>query len=318
MKKQLFIIIIFLVSTTLLFSQEYELKEIENFGENKGNLRMFLYNPTPNDTVAKAVVFALHGCGQTAESFNKLTDWAKVAEKNNFIVVFPQQKTGNNMTSCFNWFKEKDFSIERGENQSVMDMYSYLQNTTKVDTSRVFITGVSAGAAMSVAIAYTHPETFSGICSYAGGAYGLAKNAFQGFKMMGGKQNLSDSELKKIDYSNVSSFPKLIIIHGKKDHTVNYNNASLLIRQWHNTFNIEKEPTIEKNSQNNNYITKETYFKENKAAILFYSVDDLGHEYLVNPDGLGDNNGGKLNYLSKDIDFFATYEIAKEFGLITD
>lgn len=314
MTKSILHIVTLLVFATA-FSQE--LTQIEDFGENPGNLKMFLYNPTPNDSVAKPVVFALHGCGQTAKSFNELTDWTKLAHENNFIVVFPQQKFGNNATGCFNWFKEKDFSKAKGENESIIKMLHFIQKNYPIDKQKVFITGVSAGAAMSVALAYTHPEIFAGVCSYAGGAYGLATNGFQTFKLMNGKQKFSDSELVKINYSNSISVPKLIVFHGKKDNTVTYKNSELLIRQWCTTFKIDYQNSKETSNYNDNSkLTKTDYFTENTSKIIFYSIEGLGHQYLVNPDGENANKGGKLNYLSKDYDFFATYQIAKDFGLI--
>lgn len=316
MMKSILHILTLLVFTTT-FSQE--LTEIEGFGENPGNLKMFLYNPTPEDSIAKPIVFALHGCGQTAKSFNELTDWTKLAQEHNFIVVLPQQKFGNNATACFNWFKEKDFSKTKGENESIIEMLRYTQKKHKVDNNKVFIIGVSAGAAMSVAIVYTHPEIFSGVCAYAGGAYGLATNGFQALKLMNGKQKFSHSELVKINYSDSISAPKLIVFHGKKDNTVAYKNSELLIRQWCNTFKIESQNYTKTNNHNDNpKITKIEYFTKNISKIIFYSIEDLGHQYLVNPDGENANKGGKLNYLSKDYDFFATYQIAKDFGLITD
>ena len=58
---------------------------------------MFYFNPNPDNSIKKPVVIALHGCGQSAENFNKITDWTKLATEENFILIFPQQKTSNNI-----------------------------------------------------------------------------------------------------------------------------------------------------------------------------------------------------------------------------
>ena len=87
-------IIIFLISIN---GYCQELQEIKNFGSNPGNLRMFYFNPNPDNSIKKPVVIALHGCGQSAENFNKITDWTKLATEENFILIFPQQKTSNNI-----------------------------------------------------------------------------------------------------------------------------------------------------------------------------------------------------------------------------
>ena len=314
---KLFLKIIILLISINVYGQE--LQEIKNFGSNPGNLRMFYFNPNPDNSIKKSIVIALHGCGQSAESFNKITDWTKLATEENFILIFPQQKTSNNTTKCFNWFQEKDYEINSGENQSVMEMLAYTQKNNTINDSKIYITGVSAGAAMSTAIAYTHPNIFSGICSYAGGPYGIAKNEMSAFRLMNGKIDSKEviESFEKMSSKNELKIPKLIIFHGKKDNIVDYSNSELLIKQWCATFQIDSSNTSKKNNYlSNNEITKIDYIEHETSQIVLYSIESLAHKYLVDPDNKTNSGGGKLNFYSKDLDFFATYYIALEFDLI--
>ena len=54
---------------------------------------------------------------------------------------------------------------------------------------------------------------------------------------------------------------------------------------------------------------------ENKEAIIFYQFNNLGHALPVDP-GYGEMQGGETGMFAVDKNFFSTYWIAKDFGLI--
>ena len=107
-----------IVSVTFSFSQK-SLKEIPTFGTNPGNLKMFIHADTLQTIKNKPLVLVLHGCTQNANDIAELTGWNKLADKNDFIVVYPQQKFLNNAQLCFNWFTKVDQQKNQGENQSI-------------------------------------------------------------------------------------------------------------------------------------------------------------------------------------------------------
>jgi poly(3-hydroxybutyrate) depolymerase len=102
------------------------LTQIENFGTNQGNLKMFVHLNVTKDSGAKPLVVVLHGCGQNANDVASLTGWNKLADSNNFIVLYPQQRTENNISHCFNWFQNKDIEKGKGESASIFEMITYL------------------------------------------------------------------------------------------------------------------------------------------------------------------------------------------------
>ena len=104
--------ILFLLNI-LFFNYTYcqyssNLKEVDNFGSNPGNLKMFVFNTSQNDSSKLPLVVVLHGCGQNAEDAAELTGWNKLADLNHFVVLYPKQKLLNNSSLCFNWFYKKD------------------------------------------------------------------------------------------------------------------------------------------------------------------------------------------------------------------
>lgn len=318
MKTVLFALFIFIHYA--LFSQ---LTEIKYFGSNPGNLRSYIHVPnnlTPNQTVP--LVIALHGCTQDATEIANETGWNELADKHGFIVLYPEQKKVNNATACFNWFSKSDIRFN-GESKSIQQMIEFVQNNYSIDSNHIFTYGLSAGAAMSTALLAQYPETFVSGAILAGGPYGIAFNAIQAYGMMkdGGKSISSAEEWAqpvKDLHMKVKTYPSIIIFHGENDKTVDPINATNLVQQWlglHPEISQERLPYIQ--SQNNISIFSFVDSVTNEVIIKEYLVPGLGHELPVDP-GSGKYQGGQTGKYSKDIDFFSTYYIAKDFGLIKE
>src|SRR5689334_8190075 len=88
--------------------------EVTGFGSNPGNLRMFKYVP-PNLPANAPLVVAMHGCSQSAASYDAESGWELLAQRWHFAVVLPQQQSANNSSACFNWFETGDTTRGQGE-----------------------------------------------------------------------------------------------------------------------------------------------------------------------------------------------------------
>jgi feruloyl esterase len=315
----------FLHACSSLFAQQPDsFFEVKHFGNNPGQLKMFVYSDEQNkDSSLKPLVVVLHGCGQSAEEVARLTGWNKLARLNDFIVVYPQQKFLNNVSTCFNWFRNSDINKGQGECESIYQEILYMQQHYPVDKSRVFITGLSAGAAMAVVMMATHPETFKAGAVFAGGAYKLAGNAFGSAGVMAGTKKLSKDELiKNVTEQNSSykgSYPEMIIYQGLNDIVVNHKNAGFLITQWAGIHRIDEIPDKTDLHFMNIPDIKRTEFlnSSGKAAIIFYEINNLGHRILVKP-GNNKDEGGETGTYGADKGFYSTFQTAKDFGIIKE
>lgn len=309
----------------LSFYCSAQLQEVNDFGENPGNLKMFLYVPkqlknAPSSTIPLVVV--LHGCSQDATEIAEQTGWNELADKNGFIVLYPEQKIANNMSRCFNWFSNADIRFN-GESASIYAMIQYTLQHYSIDSSRIFSYGLSAGGAINTGLLAQYPELFNAGAVLAGGPYGVATNALEGLKLMKSENmDLSNSELSglvKELHTAPKRFPVLIVLHGEEDKTVNPMCSEKLIQQWLGLFEeVNRNPIpmeIESNSSFSK--VKKVYYSylENRLAVISYTMEDLGHSLPVNP-GSGEEEGGKIGIFATDVDFFSTYFIAKDFGLI--
>lgn len=217
------ILFLFLI-TGLLFSgelagQEVLLRQTSDFGHNPGNLQMYSYEPNNLPHGKHPLVVVLHGCTQTAHEVASQTGWNKLADSLQFYVLYPQTHFGNNVTRCFRWFKESDIASDEGESYSIYHMIDHFVNTNAVDTGRIYITGLSAGGAMAVAMLARYPALFHAGAIVAGGPYGAAMNLNAARKAMKGKVNYSADEwAEKVRSQNpdfTGDYPPISVFHGK-------------------------------------------------------------------------------------------------------
>lgn len=314
-----------LLSLALFFSFQAlpfpGLEEIHDFGPNPGNLALFqnTTNLTNLEGAERPLVIALHGCNQSAGALARTSDWNRLAEEHDFYIIYPEQKLLNNPSRCFNWFREKDFKGHRGELASIHEMVKYMFKNYAIDSSKVFIYGLSAGAAMSVAYMANHPEIIEAGAIFAGSAYGMASNGAEGVKRMMKPLRLSEEEwvnrfkAARTDYEG--DYPRLIAVHGSGDRIVDLGNSFQLVKQFaglHQATTSSSKTGLADDEQ----IDRKVYLDSmGVEKVVFYLIDDLGHQLAVDP-GTDSLQGGRTGAFARDIDFFSTYHVANDFGLL--
>lgn len=319
-------LVIFFAWFILPANAQHVIEEIKNFGSNPGNLRMFIRKPHhPVDTITyrahKPLVVVLHGCNQDAQSISRQSGWNKLADHFDFYAIYPEQKRLNNASDCFNWYSEENITRNKGECGSIKQMIDHMRDSLHIDTTQIFIYGLSAGAAMTSVMMANYPWLFRAGAVLAGGPYGMGTGAMTGLGAMVNSKSKTSKEWGELVEKNnpgyKGSYPNLIVVHGKKDKVVNPKNSIQLIKQFAyllhtDTVASDTIHSFAKNADVTKYIFRN---KENKEKIFYYEIDHLGHALVVDP---GDDimHGGETGLFTVDKDFFSTYWIAKDFGLI--
>src|SRR6185437_8548042 len=170
------------------------LVEIDGFGTNPGAIKMFAYVPEHLQR-APALVVVLHGCGQTAAAYDFGTGWSTLANRYGFALLMPEQQAANNANTCFNWFNPGDIARGRGEAASIRQMIARMVAEHKIDPRRIYVTGLSAGGAMTSVMLATYPEVFAGGAVIAGLPFGVANNVREALNGMLQSASRSAGEL---------------------------------------------------------------------------------------------------------------------------
>ncbi|HEY0148959.1 MAG TPA: PHB depolymerase family esterase [Allosphingosinicella sp.] len=211
------------------------LSDLTAFGSNPGNLRARCYVPEglPKDA---PLVVVLHGCTQDAAVYDHGSGWSALADREGFALLYPEQQRANNPMLCFNWFQAGDIARGRGEAASIAAMIVAIQARHGLDPRRTFVTGLSAGGAMTTVMLAAYPELFAAGAPIAGVAYGCADSVGDAFECMAGRGGQGDAEALARNVRRASShkgpWPRLQVWQGSADTTVVPGNADSIVRQW--------------------------------------------------------------------------------------
>ena len=223
------------------------LDEVRAFGTNPGNLRMFRYLPSKL-AANPALLVVLHGCTQTAAGYDLGAGWSTLADRYGFVLLMPEQQRSNNPNGCFNWFQPGDIERGRGEALSIRQMIEKMITDTDVDRRRVFVTGLSAGGAMTSVMLAAYPDVFAGGAIVAGLPYGAATNVQQAFETMfqcPPRPARAWGDLVRGASPHKGPWPRVSVWHGGADATVIPSNAREIVKQWTDVHGLPVAPTAQ-------------------------------------------------------------------------
>jgi poly(hydroxyalkanoate) depolymerase family esterase len=266
-----------------------DFREITEFGFNPGQLQMLVHKPENLESGAPLVV-ALHGCGQGGAEYASRAGWTTLADRYRFAVVAPQQTTANNPNRCFNWFNRADVVRGQGEAASIASMVDWMLETEACDAKRVYVTGLSAGGAMTIAMLAAYPDIFDAGAVIAGLPYGAAENIMGAMSAMQRGDGRSSAALgADVPAMANESLPRLMIWHGQADHVVAPSNADAIARQWATAQGLAPlaDDMIE-TDERTQYLWRAV--DKSQACIELNLIKGLGHGAPLStagPDGVG-------------------------------
>lgn len=300
-------------STERIEAEPSHLVEITDFGANPGDLRMLAY--VPDDLPVNApLVVVLHGCTQTAHSYDDGTGWTTLADRWGFAVLLPEQRRRNNPLRCFNWFREADNSRNGGEAQSIRQMVAKMSVTHGIDPKRVFVTGLSAGGAMTSVMLATHPDLFAGGAIVAGTPYRAASGLQDAFEVIFQGRSLPAEDW--VDRVRTASdhqgpWPKVSVWHGDADGTVKPLNAEEILKQWTAVHGLASDPSHEEIIDGHR--RRVWRDAEGQEAIEAYTISGMAHGQPIDPDG--PEGCGVPGPFIHDMGISSAYQIARFWGI---
>lgn len=151
------------------------LQRVNSFGANTSNAKMFIYVP---DKLAEkpAIMYvdplrsylpptrrhaltrrgewensvAIHYCTGSAQAYFTGSPYKGLADKNGFIVIYPESPYSG---TCWDVSSKATLTHNGGANSnSIANMVTYTLDKYKGDATKVFVTGSSSGAMMTVSM----------------------------------------------------------------------------------------------------------------------------------------------------------------------
>lgn len=273
------------------------LTEVDDFGSNPGQLRMFKYVPE-GLAPGRPLVVALHGCTQQASGYDDETGWVALADRHRFALLLPQETV--NIARCFRWFDLAHSRRDQGEALSIRQMVEKMVGDHRINANRVHVTGLSAGGAMTAVMMAAYPEMFAGGAIIAGVPYRCAGTESEAQSSCGlfGRPLARGKDMTPRQWGDLvraagghqGPFPRVSLWHGNRDATVNPVVLNELMEQWTDAHGIDQTPDVE--DQPAGHLHRRYQDSEGRALVETWLIEGLGHGTPVNP-GAGDEHCGR-------------------------
>ncbi|MGI5274276.1 extracellular catalytic domain type 1 short-chain-length polyhydroxyalkanoate depolymerase [Nonomuraea sp. CA-218870] len=259
-----------MVLTTAPRASAAVLTEVTGFGANPGGLRMYLYVPD-RPASRPGVLVAMHGCNGWAQGFHQGTEFASLADRHGFIVVYPQaNKSANGMSNCFDVWSDEALRHGGGSDPvSIVSMATYALQRYNGDPERVFATGFSSGAMETLNLLATYPDVFKAGAPFAGVPY-----ACLGPAGCGDKTPQQWGDLVRNAYPGYTGpRPRVMAWHGTADSVLPYTMLQEEVDQWTNVHGLSQTPTTTDSPQSG--WTRRVF---GAGQVEAYTITGAGHD----------------------------------------
>ncbi|MBB6451324.1 polyhydroxybutyrate depolymerase [Geomicrobium halophilum] len=266
--------------------------------EVAGRQRSFLYYiPTSYDEKHELpLLLSFHGATSSGEHHSRLTNFHRLAEEEQFFVLYPESTQANPRDPSSKQWNEgvEDNPVYQANVDDVLFVQTlivYWQQICHVDPQRVYTTGFSNGSSFSLRLAIELPNTFAAIGSVAG-------------------------PLPKHLIENVKSVPPLIFIMGNSDPIVPFSEADAAGERTFSTTSligakktaetfayrsshapeIKKERMKPRELNDPTRIEQTCYLdKDKRPLVMFYHVKGGGHTWPGGPKVQSPTSNGKVS-----------------------
>jgi poly(hydroxyalkanoate) depolymerase family esterase len=242
-----------------------------------GARRFRLYRP-PGAQFGESMplMVMLHGCGQDASSFATSTRMNRIAARERFMVLYPEQDRLANAQGCWNWF---DTTSGRADAEAALIMSAINQVCLlhSADRARVAVAGLSSGASMAALLVARQPCRFKALVMHSGIPPGTAHSSLSALGAMNGRR--TTRPLMATVESMADSWPPLLVIHGAADAVVAASNGHAAVQVWADAAGARaaKARSVQRGKR---YATTVTDFKRSGGTVAtLIEVDRLGHAW---------------------------------------
>ena len=239
-----------------------------------GARRYRLYRPPGvRRTERLPLVVMMHGCGQDAEALAVSTRMNRIAARERFLVLYPEQDRLHNAQGCWNWYDTRTGHAQ-GEAGIIDAAIDQVCNTQPVDPSRMAMAGLSAGAGIAALLATRRPERFKAVAMHSGIAPGVANSPATALSAMHGRRAAPPLP------ADAAALPALLVIQGSADRIVAAENGAAAARLWaaHADAHAVAPRQVQRGARYPATIT-DYRTKDRRLAATLCIVEGLGHAW---------------------------------------
>lgn len=244
----------------------------------------------------------LHGCGQTGRDLAVLSGMNRLAARQRFFVLYPEQERVANAHGCWSWFERRSGKAD-AEAATLLAAVDLVARRQPIDLARVAVAGLSAGASMAVWMAALFPARFCAVAMHSGVAPGTAESSGTAMVAMQGRREahlpepvvplLSAAQRGGADQPRdaaavvgaahkataTRALPPLLVVHGDADGVVSLRNAAATAALWADALGASAGPvrTLQRGQRHAMQVTD---FKAGgRTVVTLREVKGLAHAW---------------------------------------
>jgi poly(hydroxyalkanoate) depolymerase family esterase len=266
-----------------------------SFTNAEGTRDYQFYIPSGYHGQAVPLLLMLHGCTQTPEDFALGTHMNTLAERETFVVVYPRQGRWEQLNRCWHWYSAAHQERDRGEPSLLAGLTQSVQQQYHIDPQRVYVAGLSAGAAMAVILGATYPDLYAAIGVSAGAEYKAAQSWFWVWPVTwyGGPDPEEQGRLAYRAAGAATRVVPVIVFHGTRDWQFAPVNAQQVISQWAQTNDLASDGGQDNDNMTDQaaaqqrgqvaggYAYTHSVYKDDHGQVLMeqWRVEGMGHSW---------------------------------------
>jgi len=255
-----------------------------------------------DDTQPLPVLLVLHGCVTGPNLMGEASGFNDVADTEGFLVVYPRQNVTANPARCWNWQLPINQARGSGEASILAGIVDQVKGSYAVDPRRVYVTGISAGGAMTSIMLACYSDVFAAGAIHSGGMYkGATTVSGSAYALLAGSIYSPDGNGRLAWQCSGSPTPRpipVLVFHGTADSTVNPVNGQQAVRQFLQTNDLADDgldndsvkyvPTSTFNGQvpGGRAYRVDTYAYGGRTLAQHYVVQGMGHAWSGSQTGL--------------------------------
>jgi poly(hydroxyalkanoate) depolymerase family esterase len=256
-----------------------------------GARRFHLYVPRglvlrPGEKLPLLVM--LHGCGQTGRELAASSRMNRLAVRHRFLVLYPEQERLANAHGCWNWFDRRSGKAD-AEAATLLAAIDLVARRHPVDTARVAVAGLSAGASMAVLLAARYPDRICAVAMHSGVAPGSAESAATAMAAMHGRRQAHLPDPPPVQAAKGTApapLPPLLILHGDVDNVVSVRNALATAELWAQSLGA-RAGTVRILQRGKRHAVRVTEYKaRSRTQVTLREIVGLGHAWSGGAPGM--------------------------------
>jgi len=249
----------------------------------------WLYLPSGMGSVPAPLVVMLHGCKQTATDFAASTRMNALAERKGFAVLYPQQSQAADANRCWHWYRRAT-QQGQGDVALIAALVRQVQARHRLDATRTYVAGLSAGAGLAAILALRHPRLIAAVGLHSAPVFGTSDSPLSGFQAMQQGASVAHQDAVREFTHEQLRFPGMpvMLVQGKNDPVVRRVNVDHLHAQFalvNAPFITSAVPAVRSypgrstgRSPRHAYKSS-THYAGRKPMLVKCEIDQLGHAW---------------------------------------